>query len=344
MSSSIQKLSLECFDMILNFANPDWYSCIRVNKSWRDRILPKLWSQPFNDTLMPTTPNGVKLMNTYISCLSEKQKEYLNIEGTEMTSPRINYPGYLKELDYEVLEQFTRRWILEKYHFEQDSSIHLDIFIDSLGPLETECCNKRSQKLLSCLYSMFIEKSTNLTCFSFFSSEELCLDLPMLSMKTFLWNLRSFICIIDGYDLHLKNLMEFMEILSKQCQSLEYLDISWINRHGIKICNLLSAIIEKQSSLKEIRLHTDNYVGINRIIEVLISSQRDCLLTIQFEKVNFGCPNNINGLLDSLKKINKLKELSLIHCITRGMPVVIISVGRIYNNDIKGKENNGDEH
>ncbi|CAI2161525.1 1436_t:CDS:1 [Funneliformis geosporum] len=335
--SSIQNLPQECLLNILTLANSNFYSCIQVNKRWSNIIVPTLWSRPFNDPLMPTTPNGVKLMDTYISCLSIRQKQYLNNEGislqqnstTAMTLPRINYPEYLQELDYEVLEQFTRRWILENYHSERDSSIHLDIYIDSLESWETEYYNKQSQKLLSCLYSMFIEKSTQVTCFNFYSSDELCLDLPSLSERTSysttnrllrtideqpLWNLKTFICKIDGYDLHLKNLMKFMENLSKKCKTLEVLDISLINRHEIKICNQLAAMIENQSNLKEIRLHATNYVGINRIIDVLVSTQRDSLLNIQFVKVDFGCSNNISGLLDSLNELNELEMLALIHC------------------------------
>lgn len=332
----IQSLPQECLENILKLVgeepNSNLFSCILVNRAWRDRSLSLLWSRPFNE-LTPIS-QGVKLMSTYISCLSASQKQYLNSHGIYLRqnpTPTTNYPERLRELQYEILERYTRFWLLRNIYSE-DSLEDLDAILDSLEYSEFECINNDPLKrLLSCLFSMFIEKSVNLTYFSFYSCGELCLDLPelptwmspvtSLPMRTsysnnWLRTLNTFICEIDDDELHLPNLLTFMEILSRQCKVLKTIDFTWKNQNenDVDVCNYLIEII-RQQQLEEIRLNVDD-IDIDRMIEVLIDTQRQSLMNIQFENVNFSGTSYTNAthLHNSLTEFCRLERIYLINC------------------------------
>ncbi|RIA92182.1 hypothetical protein C1645_821082 [Glomus cerebriforme] len=314
--SLTQNLSAECLRYIIEYVNEDAsiYSCLLVNRFWRDNSLPMLWSRPFNFSLTPHI-HGVRLMNTYISCLSAEQKQYLNNNGIYIRNnsiPNINYLKHLRELNYDILQLFTRSWIYENNHFDRDPSTDLNEIIESLEPTVLEEYNDQTNRLLSCLFSMFIERSVNLTYFSFYSyDDELCLDLPELptwmtsaasspetdsssvvsshetatslaASNNSLGGLRTFICEISG-DLRLPNLKKFMEILSTQCKALDTIEFTWNGRHDSYVNNLIE-IIRQQQQLKEIRLNTNNF-NIVRVIEAL-NTERHNLVIMQIEDVN----------------------------------------------------------
>jgi hypothetical protein len=324
---SFQNLPRECLENIIKFVregregpNSNLFSCILVNRSWRDSTLPSLWGRPFNDS----TPisNGVKLINTYILSLSEEQKQYLEDNGIYLrqnsTSPTLNYSEYLRELKYEIFEQYTRFWFFKSY-YNVDPSIDLEVTLD-VEYSELENINNQIQILLSCLYSMFIRKSINLTCFSFYSCNELCLDLPEFSTShpsatnnsnSLLRTLTTFICDISGDELYLPNLMNFMEILSRHCKVLKTIDFTWKNHCDMEVCEYLIDIISEQQ-LNEIRLNVDN-VNIDEVIEVLIETQSHCLTRIQLENVNFSS-SSCESFFNSLTEFYKLERLTLIDC------------------------------
>jgi hypothetical protein len=293
----------ECLKTIIEFVKEEstsnLNSCILVNREWMNNCLPLLWNRPFDEST-PTSPNGMKLINTYISCLNEVQKQYLTDNGIYLRqnlTSQVNYPAYLRELNYEIFEQYTRFWLIENNYSDRASD--LDVITDSLESTDIEHTNNQLKKLLSCLFSMFVERSNNLTYFSFYSDGEMCLDIPdlptwMVSAATysttnnslivssshvlrasfaatnnsnFLKNLTTFKCEVEDSDLYLPNLIMFMEILSTRCKMLQTIIFTWKSQYNIKVHNYLKEIIRQQRQLKEIRVNYNN-ININRVDEI----------------------------------------------------------------------------
>ncbi|CAB4390402.1 unnamed protein product [Rhizophagus irregularis] len=292
----------ECLKNIIEFVkegpNPNLYSCMLVNREWMKNCLPLLWNRPF-DISIPVQ-NGTKLMNTYISCLDEIQKQYLidnDIYLRQNRTPQINYPAYLRELDYEIFEKYTRFWLIENIYSDRASD--LDTIAESLESTEIEYTNNQLKKLLPCLFSMFIEKSNNLTHFSFYSDGEMCLDIPelptwMVSTATysttnnslivssshvlrtspaasknsnFLKNLTTFKCEVNDSELHLPNLITFMEILSLRCKMLQTIIFTWRSLYDTNVHNYLREIVRQQQQLRVIRVNYSN-INISRVDEI----------------------------------------------------------------------------
>ncbi|GBB97490.1 hypothetical protein RclHR1_00030047 [Rhizophagus clarus] len=296
-----KNIPLECLGNIIEFVKEEskssLYSCILVNRQWMKSGLPLLWNRPF-DILTPVSPNSTKLMNTYISCLSEAQKRYLSDNGIYLRqnlTPQVNYPAYLRELDYEIFERYTRFWLIENIYSDRASD--LDSITESLESSDIEYANNQLKKLLSCLFSMFIEKSINLTHFSFYSDGDMCLDIPDLhtwmppaatysttnnslivssshvlrstaSNNSNFWkNLTTFKCEVDDSDLHLPNLITFMEILSTRCKMLQTIIFTWRSQYDTNVHNYLKEIVRQQQQLKVIRVDY-NDININRVDEI----------------------------------------------------------------------------
>lgn len=305
MSSILSRnIPPECLKNIIEFVNeepnPNFiYSCMLVNREWMKNCLPLLWNRPF-DISIPVDPNGTKLINTYISCLNENQKQYLidnNIYLRQNQTPRVNYPAYLRELDYEIFEKCTRFWLIENIYSDRASD--LNAIIDSLESTDIEYTNNQLKNLLPYLFSMFIEKSNNLTHFSFYSDEQMCLDIPklptwMVSAATysttnnslivssshvlrtsstasnnsnFLKNLTTFKCEVVDSDLNLPNLITFMKILSLRCKMLQTIIFTWKSQYDTNVHDYLREIVRQQQQLKVIRVNYNN-INISRVDEI----------------------------------------------------------------------------
>uniref|UniRef100_A0A1D1Y1R3 F-box domain-containing protein n=1 Tax=Anthurium amnicola TaxID=1678845 RepID=A0A1D1Y1R3_9ARAE len=328
-------LPQECFKNVIEFVkeepNSNIYSCVLVNRQWMRECLPLLWSQPFND--IPTSSNGVKLINTYISCLSTNKKRYLSdnsIYLRQNSTPEIDYLAYLKELNYEIFEEYTRFWLLENNYSNQASSAaDLNVIIESLDSADIEYNNNQLKILLSCLFSMFIEKSISLTHIIFCSDYKLCLDLPELpawisssnaimgasyaapNNSDSLKRLTTFVCEINDSDLRLPNLMIFMGFLSARCKMLSTIVFTWKSQYDINIYNyLIIEIIKEQRQLKEIILDINNF-NIEGVIDTLINTQQHNLVVLHLENADLS--NNSQVVISYFCIFHKLKVLKLIN-------------------------------
>ena len=183
---------------------------------------------------------------------------------------------------------------------------------------------------------MFIEKSINLTYFSFYSDcDGMCLDLPelpawMTSATTYsaanssivsshaspptitssavpnnnsLRMLAKFKCAVCGPELRLPNLTKFMRILSIRCKTLKSIVFAWENEYDVDVSNYLREIISKQQQLKKIKLNADN-LNIDCIFEALENTQRNSLVNMQIANVN---PNTYyrRNFFESFCKLEK---------------------------------------
>ena len=112
-TTELSTLPSECLERIFNNIDENGYSglfsCLLVCRAWCRNVVPILWSRPF-DRLSKNSRH--KLIRTYITCLSNEEKSYLNSQFTKFgikiptTSYSLfNYPIYLKDLSYVELYQ-----------------------------------------------------------------------------------------------------------------------------------------------------------------------------------------------------------------------------------------------
>ncbi|CAI2173030.1 12148_t:CDS:1 [Funneliformis geosporum] len=94
--------------------NKNLLSFMLVNKNWCNSFLPLLWLAPFFDP----SGNRISTINTYLSCLSSEQNQFLDNHGitlppTLYDKPMYNYPIYLKELQIHTLAKNVIKWCIE---------------------------------------------------------------------------------------------------------------------------------------------------------------------------------------------------------------------------------------
>src|SRR5438045_3088019 len=96
------KLNKDVLSLILKELQSDkesLLSCLLVNKSWCEIIVPILWKNPW---IYLRNLNYELLFNLIISYLSNETKEYLRIQGYNLPEvrqkPLFNYIGFCRHL------------------------------------------------------------------------------------------------------------------------------------------------------------------------------------------------------------------------------------------------------
>ncbi|CAG8451557.1 150_t:CDS:2 [Funneliformis caledonium] len=109
-TTKLSSLPTECLTQIFqNVGTSGLFSCLLVCRAWCRKVVPILWSKPFDK--LPKDCK-YKLIRTYITSLSTEEKSFLNLQlkqyGFRIPNATIslfNYPIYLKELSYVELYQ-----------------------------------------------------------------------------------------------------------------------------------------------------------------------------------------------------------------------------------------------
>src|SRR3954452_24205783 len=97
-SSNFPILDILYLMLRLLSTNKDLYSCLLVNKSWANLVVPILWEAPFrNDYSFIPSP---KVIYTYIAFLPENER---GTRGIRLKPTRLpfDYPSYLIELPFD---------------------------------------------------------------------------------------------------------------------------------------------------------------------------------------------------------------------------------------------------
>ncbi|CAI2176223.1 8995_t:CDS:1 [Funneliformis geosporum] len=90
------------------------YSCVLVNRHWCTLALPELWKNPFdviNDSnLKGVIKANIRLLNTYISCLSEDTRKNFGLKSFTK-SPLFDYGIYLQYLHLKIIHKSIYIWL-----------------------------------------------------------------------------------------------------------------------------------------------------------------------------------------------------------------------------------------
>jgi hypothetical protein len=112
------KLNDDCLSYIFQYLEEDslsLFACILVDKQWCRNAVPILWSNPWNDNKR-YYGRAIKLIDTYVSTLSEETKQDLINEiivkpNIIMTSTTFEYEKFMKNLNVFELEYRIRKWV-----------------------------------------------------------------------------------------------------------------------------------------------------------------------------------------------------------------------------------------
>ncbi|GBB90286.1 hypothetical protein RclHR1_01720007 [Rhizophagus clarus] len=308
-SSTLPTLPTECLEKIFknldnneNDENSGLFSCLLVCRSWCKNIVPILWSKPFYK--LPKD-SRYKLIRTYITCLSDEEKSYLNTQllkhGIRIpytTHSLFNYSIYLKELSYVELYQSVDSGI--KHYCK--SFIGRNTY-------------KLNSLLAKSICRMFLTK--NITDSSF-NLQSYKIDKHFMQIDIFP-ELDLFSKVYPGlsqitkftlnYNPNSENLIKFLQHFPTLCTGLNFLDITLpYFENNPAIIDLLNSIIKKQKSLRDFNL-SGARIGSDLIIPVLLSTHFNNLISIKFQNVDF---QNID--LSLLISCRKLENLTIYHC------------------------------
>ncbi|GBB93536.1 hypothetical protein RclHR1_02190011 [Rhizophagus clarus] len=132
------------------------FSCILVNREWCQIAIPILWSDPwknidiyvvFRERIFNNNGNGkikkyILLISTYISCLSDDDRNKLNLSGipTSNLKPFFDYPIFLRYLNYHHFIFLTNKFVSEKV--EENNENLTKLIIRKIWNLFKEKCKK----------------------------------------------------------------------------------------------------------------------------------------------------------------------------------------------------------
>jgi hypothetical protein len=112
----MSKLNRDVLYLILEELQNDkksLYSCLLVNETWCNTIVPILWKNPWKYLKQKTKP---LLLNVIISHLSNKIKENIKIQDIRISQekPLFNYISFCRYLDLRMLEKMISDCAFEK--------------------------------------------------------------------------------------------------------------------------------------------------------------------------------------------------------------------------------------
>ena len=91
----------------LQYDRNSLFSCLLVNKTWCEVIIPMLWKKPWTNSW----DKGNSLFNVIISHLSNEAKENLRNQGIDLSAlvqwkPLFNYVSFCNYIELSLLEQW----------------------------------------------------------------------------------------------------------------------------------------------------------------------------------------------------------------------------------------------
>ncbi|RIA99569.1 hypothetical protein C1645_811375 [Glomus cerebriforme] len=307
ISSILPILPIEIMQKIFKYSDKkSLFSCIFVNKYWYNCIVPILWENPFKlepieypylkyfpPVLRNFTHNKNRFMiiEIYLSCLNEDDELYIH-----KRKPLLNYPIYLKQLDYDDLENLV--------------SLYLANFPDKDNK------EREVQSVTKTLFKLILQKSRNLRILTIQNRRNMKHEFPNLkdfsNQQPGLFNLIKIKIEINDDHISILNIKYLLKLISLNCNQIHYLDINLKklnddNDSYIEIINYISDIIKSQNYLMEfsisfVKLYFDQ-------IMFALLFQKSSLISIRLYNIIFN--ENSNNLL---KEFNHIKDLSLIHC------------------------------
>jgi hypothetical protein len=110
-----RQLPVDCLIEILEYLEDDistLHSCILVNRLWCFLAIRILWRRPFEHVYPDKF--GSLTIRTYISCLSDEEKQILlnnDVEIPNLKQPFLDYPRYLQHFDCDNFISSVHAWL-----------------------------------------------------------------------------------------------------------------------------------------------------------------------------------------------------------------------------------------
>ena len=278
-------LPIEIMQKIFKYLhNESLVSCLFVNKYWCNCVVSLLWENPFKHELVKYPfsnhfppvlrnfthkKNRSMIVEAYLSCLDKEDESFLNYP---------NYPLYLKQLDYDDLENNVNLY------------------------LSNNCPDKEDEEIPKTVLKLILRRSKNLRTLTIRNRNGIP-DLQNLSNneQPGLFNLTN--VKIDAF----KNVNHLLKLISSNCNQIHYLDITVKKEDDDDIISDVANIIKVQNRLMEfcisfVKSHFDQ-------IMFALLSQKSNLISIRLYDIMF---NEVSNNL--LREFIHVEDLSLIHC------------------------------
>ncbi|CAG8738228.1 7055_t:CDS:1 [Cetraspora pellucida] len=111
------RIPSHCFKVILEFLKDDistLYTCLFVNFSVCQLVVPLLWRRPFHHTVSRPRSAGASLIQVYLSFLSDNEIGRLTDSGIHLRAiykSSFNYAKHIQEFDSYMVERAIKDWI-----------------------------------------------------------------------------------------------------------------------------------------------------------------------------------------------------------------------------------------
>ncbi|CAG8508684.1 3502_t:CDS:1 [Scutellospora calospora] len=289
------QISTECLEEIFKYLENDHnslFSCLLVEHSWSRIVIPILWSEHWEKA------NG-KLIETYIACLDESDRDILLEEGVDLPdnpAPLYNYPRYLKKLDLGLLEDIIYGWLTEDGPLEPDELNQVTSVMYIICKLIIDNCDG--------LYNLEIgdwKENYNIPDIA-----------PLKGARSAFVNLRNFqihgTCNMASAEVldNISNLLTVMTHFSNNIQSMKIDCCHCDFRLGKRLC----ALIESQSNLQHLLIEDSSGDStLTPSLNSAFSSQFSYLKNVTIS----GLPLD-NTFLINLANCKKLELLNIFHC------------------------------
>ncbi|CAG8513331.1 42673_t:CDS:1 [Gigaspora margarita] len=314
-------LPLECLNNIFNCIhdNETLYSCLFVNRSWSNGVVPILWRKPFSRfrfSYRSNSKNGGLIIRTYLSCLPKSKRNQFCSESLQpFSSPLFFYPAFLKELDFEGLYDEISGWI-NTNNFNNSKNNLVDFKNFTRNKLNNYDQNKFT------MFEAIIElifKHCNYLDYIYFDVRRLPIVFTnILTKYCMLYNpMNDLSCfqrltsleyhgVGSNYTIPDSVSLDLLFSLSKVCQDLTYLKI---RSFAAPTCDSLASLIQSQKGLQKLFLWELNLHDISCIIDA-ISSQAHSMREIEMFQCSFELCDSFEGLACCYR----LNILSIIQC------------------------------
>ncbi|GBC00698.1 hypothetical protein RclHR1_03940024 [Rhizophagus clarus] len=275
------KLTEDCFDEIIQYINDKntLHSFLFVNRLFCRKVTPKLWSDPFAflDHSSPV------LVRTYMSCLSDEEKDSLykcGLKSRIKDTSLFLYPSFLTELDFWPLKSSTEEWV---------RSVGYDKKVLKMNPF------------FKYFFRLLLKKCQNIRILRWFTHDKLYIMPNIRTLpRNIFKNIRELHC--GNYYLD----PNFYYQLSKFCKSLNVLNVSHYYKPND---SHLSDLIKKQNGLQSVTFCSLSG-GTSRLIDSL-SSQAHSLVSVRLEDTDLFDVSSQGFVV-----CNNLKTLELLDCRT----------------------------
>ncbi|CAB4424416.1 unnamed protein product [Rhizophagus irregularis] len=329
-------LPTECMQQILKYVDDQengLYSCLLVNKYWCKNVLPLLWASPFQSSfiishwVLATSSlkstlskkainqlNNYKIIDTYISCLDNKEFYYLNSLFQKFYSinlkigkkPLINYSNFLQELLYSEFENTIYIYLMRKF---KDKYKEQQILV-----------------MATSLLKLFLKESTNLRIINFnkkFHNLDTPNLLPKIMMtKNFLFtnnlnNMTEILSLnrlvkfqINNINSKLtQNTINLLKLISINCKNIHYLDFKFKHfEYNDNILQLIISIIKSQDHISEFNISQikDNF---ELILLNLLLLHKNTLISMKLDNVYIS-----ENSKEMLKQFFNIRKIKLLQC------------------------------